>query len=256
MSVKSSASLASIAGVTLWLLAAFFGAQILASLLLIGIEYIVPGFAGLNPAVLSTMAAALSYGLALAIAIGVPFYLYKRPTSLKTLGIQRLMSWPDIGFGLLAFIPYAILTAVVVWVFTDIFNIIDPKQSQALPFQNLVMQYEYIVAFITLVVIAPIAEELLFRGYFLGKVSARTNKWISVLVTAIIFGLMHVPGFTADGGFQLQWGAAADTFSLGLVLGALRVFTGSIWAGVLLHMIKNAIAYYVLFIAGSVPGTM
>jgi len=34
-----------------------------------------------------------------------------------------------------------------------------------------------------------------------------------------------------------------------LVLCTLRIVTGSIWAGVLLHMIKNGLAFYVLFVA-------
>jgi membrane protease YdiL (CAAX protease family) len=49
-------------------------------------------------------------------------------------------------------------------------------------------------------------------------------------------------------GASLQWNVAADTFALSLVLCTLRQITGNIWAGVLLHMIKNGIAYYFLFI--------
>ncbi|HRJ06586.1 MAG TPA: type II CAAX endopeptidase family protein [Candidatus Saccharibacteria bacterium] len=256
MSANSSARPARAALLTVWVLVAFIGAQIIGSLLLIGLFFVIPGLESFNSAIIATASAVISYSLTLTLLIGVPYLLQHRKTSLKTLGIDRPMSWPDIGFGTLGFLPYAILTAVTIWLFTSVFQVIDPEQSQALPFDNLVMQYEYIVAFVTLVILAPIAEELLFRGYFLGKMSGYVNKWAAIIVTAVIFALMHVPGFTSDGGFQLQWGAAADTLALGLVLGGLRVFTGSIWAGVLLHMLKNAIAYYVLFIAPSVPGTM
>jgi membrane protease YdiL (CAAX protease family) len=75
----------------------------------------------------------------------------------------------------------------------------------------------------------------------------RINKFVAVGLTAIAFGSLHLLGFT-DNGVVLQWAAAADTFSLGLVLGSLRLITGSIWAGVLLHALKNSVAYYFLFI--------
>ena len=111
------------------------------------------------------------------------------------------------------------------------------------------------VAFITLVVLAPLAEELLFRGYFLGKTSEKIGKWLAVIVTALVFGFMHLLAPT-ESGIVLQWGAAADTFAMGLTAGILRTLTGSIWAGVILHSIKNGIAYYFLFINPLPPGSM
>jgi len=60
---------------------------------------------------------------------------------------------------------------------------------------------------------------------------------VAALVTSLVFAAVHG-----------QWNVAIDTFALSLVLCALREVTGTIWAGILLHMFKNAIAFYVLFI--------
>jgi membrane protease YdiL (CAAX protease family) len=46
----------------------------------------------------------------------------------------------------------------------------------------------------------------------------------------------------------LQWAVALDTMVLSLMLCTLREYTGAIWAGVLVHAIKNGLAFYLLFI--------
>lgn len=253
MSAKSSVSkrISYGLGLTLWVIFALFIGQILASVAVYGLLS-----ESFNATMLGTIAAALGYILALALAIGVPAQIWKKRASGKTLGFDRWPSWSDIGFGLLAVLPYYMLSAAVVWVGMDVFKVIDPDVGQQIGFDNLTMRIEFILVFITLVIMAPLAEELLFRGYFLGRMSERTGKWSAVLVTSVAFGLMHLVGLTDNGSIVLQWGAAADTFAMGLTAGVLRTFTGSIWAGVLLHGLKNAVAYYFLFIDPLLTGGM
>lgn len=228
-------------GLTLWVMLSLIIGQLLASL----IVFAVPS--GVNESVLTTMVAALGYALGLTLAIGGPALFTKKLVSKKTIGFDRLPSFTDIGFGILSVLPYYLLSAILLWVGMEVLNIIDPNVGQQIPFDNLTLRVEYVVAFLTLVVIAPLAEELLFRGYFLGCLGERIGKWIAVFITAAAFGFMHLLGFS-DTGLNLQWAAAMDTFAMGLVVGVLRNLTGSIWAGVILHLIKNGIAYYFLFI--------
>lgn len=42
------------------------------------------------------------------------------------------------------------------------------------------------------VIVAPIIEELIFRGIMLNRLLATTSKWLAVLISGIIFGLMHL----------------------------------------------------------------
>ena len=238
------------AGLALWIVVSFVVGQTLAALAM----WYAP--ANINDSVDTTILAALGYLFALLLAIGVPAAIRRRRVvTLKTLGIHRLPSWSDIGLGILSILPYYIISAVVLYIGMDVLKAIDPEVGQAIPFENLTLRIEYVVAFITLVVIAPIAEELLFRGLFLGKLSERTGKWLAVIVTALVFGFMHLIAPT-DTGIVLQWSAAADTFAMGLTAGILQVLSGSIWAGVILHSIKNGIAYYFLFINPLPPGSM
>ena len=223
---------------------------------MIGLAAVLPALASLNAAVAATLDAVIVYALSIAILVATPYLIKKKKVTLKTLGLQRLLSWSDIGIGLLALLPYFIISAGVTFLVSKLWSGFDPSQQQAIPFSGLHQQFEIMVAFITLVVLAPLAEETLFRGYLLGKMMEKVNKWGAVIITAIVFGSLHLPGAVTDHGITWQWAVAADTLSLGLVLGSLRIMTGSIWAGVLLHMLKNAIAFYFLFIYPTMPGTL
>jgi membrane protease YdiL (CAAX protease family) len=88
---------------------------------------------------------------------------------------------------------------------------------------------------VTLVVVPAILEEWFFRGYLFGALRRRLSACRTVLVTAILFGLMHVL-------FRMEIGYARFLPSalMGLVLGATREVSGSLWPGMLLHAVHNA----------------
>ena len=50
-----------------------------------------------------------------------------------------------------------------------------------------------IVAVLSIVVLAPIAEELFFRGFFFAGLRSRWSLWPSALLSGAIFGLVHAP---------------------------------------------------------------
>lgn len=228
---------------TIWVVISLVVGQIVGQLIVLSLNI------QANVAVLTTVAAVLGYTLGIVIAVGGSLAISsRRMFDKKSWGIDRLPSWSDIGLGVLAVLPYFVLASVVIWIGTDVVRLIDPEVGQQQTFTNLYLRIEYIVAFFTLVILAPIAEEFLFRGFFQGKATKYIGSAAGVILVAAIFGLMHLIGFTEEGGVVLQWGAAADTFALGLAAGILRLITGSIWAGVILHAIKNGIAYYFLFI--------
>ena len=66
---------------------------------------------------------------------------------------------------------------------------------------------------------------------------------------AIITSLMFAVGHLQFGsGAPLLWVAALDTFVLSLVLCYIREKTDSLWPGIFIHAIKNALAFSVLFL--------
>jgi hypothetical protein len=196
-----------------------------------------------NSAVLQTITACLVYFLTFVIVVGVPYLVRQQVIDLKLIGLQRLPLWSDIGLAPLGFIVYALLSALLTYLATQLFPHLPLDQAQDVGFKALGRQYEYTLAFITLVALAPLAEESLFRGYLFGKLQTYVPMIPALIVTSLLFGVAHLPG-----GDHIQWSVALDTFALSIVLCLLRVITGSIWAGVLLHMTKNAIAFYLVFV--------
>lgn len=198
-----------------------------------------------NTTILNTVLAACVYLLTLAIVILLPYWIKKVHTTKKELGLWRLPSWTDIGLAPAGFVIYLLITAILAYVATLLIPAYDANQIQQTGFSRLTDHYEYILAFITLIIIAPVAEEVLFRGYLYGKLRSVAPVWVAVLVTSLLFGAVHG-----------QWNVAVDVFALSLVLCSLREITGNVWAGILLHMLKNSIAFYLLFINPSVLNIM
>jgi membrane protease YdiL (CAAX protease family) len=132
---------------------------------------------------------------------------------------------------------YFVLTTIVLAIATQALTFVDYSQTQETGFAEIATRPEYILAFLSLVVVAPFAEEILFRGYLLGKLRKYAPLWLAILITSVLFAVVH-----------FQWNVGIDVFVLSIVLCLLRVYTGSLWASILLHMIKNGVAFYFLFI--------
>ncbi|MEV4770748.1 CPBP family intramembrane glutamic endopeptidase [Micromonospora humida] len=78
---------------------------------------------------------------------------------------------------------------------------------------------------------AAVTEELLFRGLLFRLVEERLGTWLSLLLTGVLFGLMHLAN--PDAGV---WGATAVTIEAGFMLAACYVATGSLWVPIGLHL--------------------
>lgn len=227
-----------------WVFSGFLVAQLLVSGLLWLLEILHIPLSAINENVLVTTAAALIYLVTLGLVIGLP-WLKKHRISLQDLGLHRFPSWTDIWMAPAGLIVYLVISAGLIYLATLLLPWFDVGQAQNTGFGQLNQRYEYILAFFTLVVIAPVAEEVLFRGYLFGKLKKFIPIWIAILITSLLFGFVHG-----------TWNVAIDTFSLSAVLCLLRLSTGSLWAPILLHMAKNGIAFYILFINPTILHTL
>jgi membrane protease YdiL (CAAX protease family) len=77
--------------------------------------------------------------------------------------------------------------------------------------------------------VAPVVEELFFRGLVLPAIGI---NWIGVIGSAIIFSAMHLVH-----GFQLL--TAVSTFIVGVALGFITIRTGRLGASIVAHVIYN-----------------
>lgn len=233
-------------GLPLWTYGGFLAAQLIAAAMLWVLVVTGVPIQSVHTTLLTTVVAAVSYSIALAVVIGLPWLVYRRRTTRSELGVSGRPEWLDVVLPLIVFAAYMVATTIVMIIATSLLPI-DVGQKQALPFEQtaIMPSWERLLIFFTLVIAAPVAEELLFRGYLHGKLRAIVPIWAAVLLTAVAFGLAHAWG---GPGHPLQWAVVVDTIVLGLFLSGLREYTGAIWAGIGLHMIKNGLAFYFIFV--------
>ncbi|MCL4207981.1 MAG: CPBP family intramembrane metalloprotease [Pirellulaceae bacterium] len=92
---------------------------------------------------------------------------------------------------------------------------------------------------IVVVLIAPVAEEIFFRGYLLEQLRKLTHTGTSNLIQATVFALFHVYGWGgAFSSYQLV--TAGGAFLCGLIWGAWRVKFRCLLPLVLAHMLYNS----------------
>lgn len=90
-------------------------------------------------------------------------------------------------------------------------------------------------AVLALVVVAPLFEEWICRGFLFGSLRERFGLWSSALLSALFFAIMH-----------LQPASVLNAFFMGLLFACLYACTGSIWSPILLHAVNNLCAYLLL----------
>jgi|SRR5579862_257998 len=167
----------------------------------------------------------------------------RRHLSLKVIGLGRRPSvrdlWPAL-IGFAAFYGLLLVAGVIINAFAPNVN----SEQQNLGFNNISGNAQNLLAFVSLVILPPLGEEVLVRGYLYSGLRMVWRFWPAVLVTSLLFGAAHLE-FGSGG--PLVWAAAVDTFLLSIVLCFLRERTGVLYAGMAVHMLNNLIAFGVHF---------
>ncbi len=200
----------------------------------------------LQQPVWTTVYSALVYVLCTIIVLVVSRKILKQKDTRESLGLSELPTWLDIGLVPAGFIAYYVIALAVMMLAMLLLPNIDWQQAQEVGYSNLANYADKLLAFVALVLIAPIAEELIFRGWFYAKLRSRFSALWSILVNSLVFAALHL-GF--DFG-ALQWNVAINIFCMSVVLCLLREIRGTIWSGMILHILKNGVAYYLLFVGG------
>jgi membrane protease YdiL (CAAX protease family) len=90
-----------------------------------------------------------------------------------------------------------------------------------------------VLLWIMVVVFAPIFEESLFRGFlFEGLRRSRLGLIGTIVVTSLVWTILHA-------GYSVS--SLGTIFIFGLVLGAVRYKTGSLWGTMLMHALYNTV---------------
>jgi membrane protease YdiL (CAAX protease family) len=98
---------------------------------------------------------------------------------------------------------------------------------------------EFPLAIFVIVIVAPIAEEVFFRGLLLDWLKQKMNVWIAAVILSVIFSLLHANPFSLG---AVGWLAFSHRFLLGLAASALAIKYRSLRPSLVMHGTVNAIA--------------
>jgi membrane protease YdiL (CAAX protease family) len=210
------------------LVAAFGGA--LFGALVIGVIGSAAGssFADPSPAVSisSTIVQDLSFiGAALLFA-----NISARPLP-EQFGLRPTRFWPAVGWMAAAFAAFYAFT--LVWVAILGVSPDDTKLPDELGVKD--STYALLAVAFLVAVVAPIAEEFFFRGFFYGSLRNWKGPWPAAVINGLVFGAIHVG--SAEAAFLLPLGF------FGFSLCLLRERTGSLYPGIALHCMNNSLAF-------------
>ena len=85
---------------------------------------------------------------------------------------------------------------------------------------------------ISIVVLAPLCEEFIFRGTILRGLASKISPLVGIIASSILFGVIHL---------NLQQGMGA--FLIGLFIGYVYYKTHSIWAPIFVHFVNNGFSF-------------
>lgn len=138
--------------------------------------------------------------------------------------------WPkrsELIFGIAAIGALIVAGDALSWALGH--NIVTPFQSDI--YRTASASGWLLWLWLGIVVIGPIGEETLFRGFlFRGWLRGPHDAWIVIGVTALLWAVIHV---------QYDWYVISQVFVSGLLLGWIRWATGSTILTIILHALIN-----------------
>ena len=239
-------------GWSTWFFASFFAARFLMS---VGV-FAVSQIAGFNPAKMSDFGNALAeifFYLCLAIffvflpLIFLPKFHKNNSQKLsknslkkfaKIAGFSRKPKLEDFAWAVW-FLPFF----YVILVFANfaamfIFGATTMKQEQILPFAGSGEGFsQLVIIFFSLVVVAPVFEEFLLRGWMFGKLREKMNFLLAAMIISLVFAAAHG-----------QINVGIMTFILSMFGSKIREKTGVIYGAIFLHMAVNFLAFSIRYL--------
>lgn len=171
-------------------------------------------------------------------------FMNLRKVSFKSIGLVTPRT-RDVGYAISGLVFYFVSYMIIASIVSEILPGLDTEQEQQISFSKDIVGSSLIFVFISLVILPPITEEIVTRGFLYTGLRNKLPFITAAVITSILFAVAHLQW---GSGNALLWIAALDTFILSMVLVYLREKTGSLWSPILVHTFKNATAFFLLFI--------
>lgn len=100
-----------------------------------------------------------------------------------------------------------------------------------------------LASFTALVIVAPLTEEIFFRGVVLGGFLRRYSPAAAIILSAFLFAVTHINPYQM-----------ISAFGIGLVFAWIRILSGSLWPSIYMHALANGSILFVTSIGLDIPG--
>ncbi len=139
------------------------------------------------------------------------------------------------GFkGWIMIIPFVLLTSLIM-------NLIVENQVGSNPLLEIVLNnnnyFAFLLLFLTTTFIAPLFEEMIFRGVLLPVLARDYGKTIGILISSFVFALAH-----------LSLNEFPPLFVLGIGLATTRLISGRLSSSIVMHSFWNGLTFLNLFL--------
>ncbi|MBN1945469.1 MAG: CPBP family intramembrane metalloprotease [Bradymonadales bacterium] len=181
------------------------------------------------------------WGVVLIPTVGLAWYL--KLDFRHTFQVGRPTARSMLAAGILGICSWSAVTFVSAWFDRHVLPAPPELAEEMIRLLSDLEQLGGWPGLVLLVAVSPaICEEALCRGFLFSGLRGRLAPWALVLVTGVLFGLLHLNLYRLVG-----------TTLLGVVMGLLVYKSGSIWTSVLFHALNNGVALLLLAIA---PGML
>ena len=195
------------------------------------------GRANYETPLFTSILSAVVYIVTAFLVIIVPGLIDKKYKATKeNLGLSELPTYTDIGLSALGFIATLLVSGIILNILQNL-NLVDSTQVQDVGYSNLINGTDRAVAFIALVVVTPFFEELIFRGWLYRRLKKKSGIAAAIILTAVLFGVLHG-----------QWNVGITVGVMSVIMCIEQELTDTIHAGILTHMLKNGIAFWLLYV--------
>jgi uncharacterized protein len=143
-------------------------------------------------------------------------------------GLRPTRFWRGVGWALLGMVAFYISAAI--WVAV----IGEPEQSTAEDIGADESNVALYLAGVLFIWVAPIVEEVFFRGFFYGSLRTKLPTIWAALICGVVFGAIH---------FGSGVSAVPILMVLGVIFCLVRERTGSLYPCIGMHALNNTFAY-------------
>ena len=140
----------------------------------------------------------------------------------------------------ISLIIISLLSGLALWLLdyaNSVFILHDDIEQQAHDLLKLANKDGFISTSLSICILAPLAEEMLFRGILLPAFAYKNNQRVGIIISSMLFSLIH---FSPEHAIIL--------FVAGICFGILRVTSRSIWPPFLAHCTNNTLTWSIYII--------